>query len=142
MSFNATLLRLNKKHGRIEFEISYSDGTDVVNKIYSFEKTNNEEIRKLARLEALRLQDIKDEVIDIVVGSDIDLTEPVVSPPPLPPPPTPEEIVKRIWFDDFDLLRRLEVLSGTGVILPSDGRIGLLKTSLKNSFLESYLDDM
>ncbi len=83
MAWKAKLLRLSKAHGRIEFEIKYSDGIGTpINKSYSFERINKAEIRALARREAARLQEVKDQVIGIAVNQEIDLT-----PPPDPPSP-------------------------------------------------------
>jgi len=137
MAWTATLLRLSKAHGRVDLEIRYSDGTDIVDKSYQFERTNKTQIRALARREVARLQEIKDEVIDIVVDDDIDLTPPPDDPPP--PDPTPEEIAERLWFRDWRRLQTLLVLVNAEIIQPTDSRIDPLKVSLRAGLNNSYL---
>ncbi len=138
MPWTATLLRLSKAHGRVELEIQYSDGIDEpINKSYGFERTNRAAIRRLARQEVARLQEIKDEVIDIVVNANIDLTPPPPDPPP--PDPTPEQLAERAWFRDWNKLRVLLELVNAGIIQPDDSRIAPLQTSLTAGLLNSYL---
>jgi len=139
MAWTATLLRLNKSHGRVHVEISYVDSADDerVDKSYQFERTTKTAIRALARREVVRLQEIKDEVIDIAVDDDIDLTPPPDDPPP--PDPTPAEIAERAWFRDWRKLQTLLVLVDAQIIQPTDPRIDPLKVSLRAGLLNSYL---
>ena len=138
MPWTAKLLRLSKAHGRVELEIQYSDGIDPpVNKSYGFERTSKAAIRALARREVARLQEIKDEVIDIIVDQLIDLTPPPADPPP--PGPTPAQIAERAWFRDLNKLRVLLTLVDLGILPGSDPRIVPLRTSLNTDFLNSYL---
>ena len=141
MAWTAKLLRLSKKHGRVDFDIRYSDGIDApVDKHYSFDRTNKAAIRALVRREVARLQEIKDEVIDIIVNQEIDLTPPAPPPdPPDPPGPTPAQIAKRAWFRDLNKLRVLLKLVDLGILPGSDPRIVPLRTSLTADLLNSYL---
>lgn len=141
MAWTATLLRLSKTHGRVDLEIRYSDGIDApIDKLYSFERTNKKAIRALARREVARLQEIKDEVIDIVVNQKIDLTPP--PDPPDPPAPTPAQITKRAWFKDLNKLRVLLTLVDIGIFQASDSRITPLRTKLTADLLNSYLSEV
>jgi len=138
MAWTATLLRLSKAHGRVNLEIRYDDGIDPpIDKSYQFERTNKKQIRALAAREVARLQEIKDEVIDIVVDQPIDLTPP--PDPPDPPGPTPEQIAERLWFQDWNKLQTLLVLVNAEIIQPTDSRIDPLKVSLRAGLLNSYL---
>ena len=135
MPFTATLLRLSKAHGRVDLDIRYDDGIDEpVDKHYGFERITKAQVRALARREVARLQEIKDEVIDIIVNQPIDLT-----PPPDPPGPTPAQIAERAWFKDLNKLRVLLTLVDLGILLGSDSRIVPLRTSLTADLLNSYL---
>ena len=141
MPWTATLLRLSKAHGRVDFEIQYSDGIDdPINKSYSFERTNKKAIRRLARQEVARLQEVKDEVIDIVVNQPIDLTPP--PDPPDPPGPTPEQIAERAWFKNLNKLRVLLLLVDLGLLSGSDSRIAPLQASLIADFLNPYFNEI
>ncbi len=140
MAWTATLLRLKKEHGRVEFEISYQDGTDTINKAYSFERFSKTRIRKLARDEVARLEEVRTEVIDLPLDTNIDLTPP--PPPPDPPAPTPAQIAKRAWFDDWRKLQTLLVLVDAGILQQNDSRITPLKTTLTADFLNAYLSDI
>ena len=138
MPWTATLLRLSKAHGRVDLDIRYDDGIDPpLDKHYSFERTNKKAIRALARREVARLQEVKDEVIDIIVNQPIDLTPP--PDPPAPPGPTPAQIAERAWFRDLNKLRVLLTLVDLGILPSSDSRIVPLRTSLIADFLNSYL---
>ena len=138
MAWTATLLRLSKAHGRVNLEIRYDDGIDPpIDKSYQFERTNKKQIRALARSEVARLQEIKDEVIDLGLDADIDLTPP--PDPPDPPGPTPEQIAERLWFQDWNKLQTLLVLVNAEIIQPTDSRIDPLKVSLRAGLLNSYL---
>ena len=138
MPWTATLLRLSKAHGRVDLEIRYDDGiNDPIDKSYSFERTNKKAIRALARSEVARLQEVKDEVINIIVNQEIDLTPP--PDPPAPPAPTPAQIAERAWFRDLNKLRVLLTLVDLGILPGSDSRIAPLRASLIADLLNSYL---
>jgi len=140
MAWTATLLRLKREHGRVEIEISYTDGVDVVDKSYQFERITKPEIRRLARNEVARLQEVKDEVLDLPLNVNIDLTPPPG--PPDPPAPTPAQIARRAWFRDWNKLLTLLDLVGAGLISPSDPRIAPLQASLTADLLPEYLSDI
>ena len=138
MPWTATLLRLSKAHGRVDLDIRYDDGIDEpVDKHYGFERITKAQVRALARREVARLQEIKDEVIDIIVNQAIDLTPP--PDPPAPPDPTPAQIAERAWFRDLNKLRVLLTLVDLGILPGSDSRIVPLRTSLTTDLLNSYL---
>lgn len=139
MAWTATLLRLSKPHGRVEFEISYRDGLTTIDKAYSFDRFNKTQVRKLARDEIARLEEVESEVIDLPIDVNIDLTPPVVVPPP---DPTPEQIAKRAWFDDWRRLQTLLVLVDAGILQQNDSRISPLRTTLQDDFLDAYLGDI
>ncbi len=141
MPWTATLLRLSKAHGRVDLDIRYDDGIDEpVDKHYGFERISKAGVRALARREVARLQEIKDEVIDIIVNQPIDLTPPPDPPdPPDPPSPTPAQIAERAWFKNLNKLRVLLTLVDIGLLPGSDSRIVPLRTSLIADFLNSYL---
>ena len=139
MAWTAKLLRLKKQHGRVEIEISYQDGIDTIDKVYTFERINKKQIRKLARDEVARLEEIKTEVIDLPLDVNIDLTPPAVVPPPTP---TPAQIAKRTWFKDWNKLQTLLRLVDAGIIPDTDTRIAPLRTSLSADLLNSYLSSV
>lgn len=134
--WTATLLRATRNHGRLDIEIAYSDGTDTINKSYNLENPTKKSIRALARNEASRLAKLASEVIDLPVGTTIDVTPDPVTPPPAP---TPEEIAEGAWFKDWHKLQRLMRLANAGLIQPTDARIVTLQTSLKADWLNAYM---
>ena len=144
MAWTATLLRLSKAHGRVDLDIRYSDGIDApIDKHYSFERTNRTAIRALARREVARLQEVKDEVIDIIVNQEIDLTPPPPPPASPPPPaPTPEELARDAWFLDWRKLQILLRLVDASILQPDDSRIAPFQVSLRDGLLNSYLRDL
>lgn len=136
MAWTAKLLRLKREHGRIEVALSFTDGIEVVDKTYQFDRTTKKDIKRLARNEVKRLEANKSEVFGLSDGADIDLTEPVVVPTP---PPTGAELAKRAWFKDWNKLQTLLLLVSSNIIQSNDSRIAPLQTSLRDNLLTSYL---
>lgn len=139
MTWTATLLSANKKHGRLRIEISYEDNdtNEVINKVYDLDKATKKSIRSLARAEVNRMEILKNEVIDLPVGISIDITPDT---PPIPVPPTPEEIARRAWFTNWSRMLQFLALVDAGLMQFDDTRIISLRASLLTDWLNSYMD--
>ena len=140
--WTATLVRASKNHGRLDFEIEYLDDSDgeVTNLSYSLSNATKKKVRDLARSEVKRLDDLKNEVIDLPVGQSIDI-DPDVPPPPTPP--TQAQIDRAAWFDDYRQLQSILTVTAALPGLLTPGRqtiIDNLIASLEADWLNSYLD--
>ena len=137
--WTATLIRAEKRNGRLDFEIEYLDDTDgeITRIAYSLQSATKKQVRNLARREAARLDALKSEVIDLPVGQSINIDPDVV---PDPPPPTSAEIAREAWFDDWRRLNKLLRLANAGLLSMTDIRITNLQTSLQADWQNSYLD--
>ncbi len=140
--WTATLIRAEKDHGRLTIEISYVDleTGEVVNKSYNLDNPTKKKIRDLARSEVNRLEALKNEVIDIPVGTSIDITPDPTVPPDPPPDPTPEELARTAWFGDWDKFNQFLRLVNAGLMDSADIKITNLRASLSANWLNSYLD--
>ncbi len=137
--WTATLLEFNKDQGRVDLLVEYTDGQDKHTRSYNLDNPTKKSIRDIVRREALRFEEVKNNVIDLPVGMSIDIDTDPVTPPP---PPTPEELARRAWFDDWEQLRQLTEVT---TMLPAlqtpqaTTLIANLKASLEADWLNSYL---
>jgi len=139
--WKATLSKVIKHYGRLDFSIEYQDDSDgeVTTLTYSLRDATDQKIRNIARQEVKVLADLKSEVIDLPVGQMINIDpEPVVT----PSPPTAAELARTAWFDDWRMLNKLSIMASNGLINQADTRITPLRLRLKDTWLDTYLDDL
>ena len=137
--WTAKLIGLNKDQGRVAVSIRYTDGSTVLDRLYTFDSTTKEHIRSVARNEVIRLTKNAAEVLDLQLDVDIDLTPPVVVPPPTP---TAAQLAKRAWFKDWNKLQTLLRLVDAAILPTTDSRISPLQTTLRQGLRNSYLGDI
>ena len=136
--WTATIISIVREHGRLVVEIKYTKGNTVISKRYNLERATRGSIKKLARGEVSKFENLQNEVINLQPGDEIDLSP--VPPPPPAPPPTPPERARADWFADWGSLQPLLRLADAGIISVTDQRITDLQTSLINDWLDNYLD--
>ena len=110
MAYTATLTALSRVRDEWRFSILYedTDSGQSLEKHYRQNSVTKKQLRDLARSEAAGLINNATNDIDIVIGTTIDVTPDVVT----PPDPTPEELVRRAWFDDYRKLQSLLEVTG------------------------------
>ena len=137
--WTAKLIGLNKDQGRVAVSIRYTDGSTVLDRLYTFDSTTKEHIRSVARNEVIRLTKNAAEVLDLQLDVDIDLTPPVVVPPSAP---TAAQTAKRTWFEKWEQLQALTKLAEHSLISLTDTRITNLRDALIANWKPAYLGDV
>jgi len=144
MAYTATLTALSRVRDQWRFSILYedTDSGQSLEKHYRQNSVTKKQLRDLARSEAAGLINNATNDIDIVIGTTIDVTPDVVTPPD---PPTAEELARRAWFDDYRKLQSLlEVTGAIPALLTAQAQtlINNLSASLEADWLNSYLDNI
>lgn len=140
--WTATLIRAEKRNGRLDFEIEYLDDSDneITRISYSLNSATKKQIRDLARREVARLDTLKSVVIDLPIGQSINIDPDAVTPPS---DPTPEELARRAWFDDYQKLRSmLQVAETIPALLTAQTQTAIdnLRVTLEADWENSYLE--
>lgn len=137
MTWTAKLQSARKQAGQLYCVISYTDGTEVLEKSYQL-NVDDEAIKRAARNGVTQLENADNSNITLIEGTDIDLTPPAVVPPT---PLTPEEIARNAWFTDFDEFLGFHKLDTYSLLRAQDNaRLNQLRTSLAADYLPEYLD--
>jgi len=144
MAYTATLTALARIRDQWRFSILYedTDSGQSLEKHYRQNSVTKKQLRDLARNEAAALLNNATNDIDIVIGTTIDVTPDVVTPPD---PPTQAELDRRAWFDDYRKLQSLLEVTGAVPALETAQAttlIASLRTSLEADWLNSYLDNI
>lgn len=136
MAWTATLRDLQQGKDKWTVSIIYNDGVTALVKEYTLSSISDQAIKDTARGEVARFTAASTvPAMTITPMSPIDLTPPTVT----PPTPTPSEVAESNWLTGFNNLLRLRKMADSGLISQNDIQITSLVTTLKSTYLSSYL---
>ena len=112
--------KYNKGQEKIEVEIEYTDGVNIINKIYKITDPNREVLKKII-LDKIQNLDELENLNNTLVKGEIDLTKIPVIPTILPDN-------EKVFIEDLDLFRRLKNAVDLRLIQTDDNKFVNIKT--------------
>ena len=142
MAWTATLRDTPiKENGNWKVIIQYTDGSKIIDDVYSVKNLSNEKLSTMALLKQAELVAMDSEATSLNAGYVIILTPPVVI---TPSPPTQAGIdaenAQRAWFANWRSLQQYLQLQAAGLSGPLgiDAQITSLRATLASSWVIGY----
>jgi len=130
--YTATVISTRKEQGNIKAVISFSNGTDVIER--EFTVNSAEDLRVSVRNEKNRLDGVASST---VTSGVLDLSDPVT------PTLTQAELDKVAWFRIYRRWVTIKTtLIDTGILLGTETPVVNLKAQVQSGFKPAYLNDL